>query len=234
VAIAILHDKPERDPEEVLREVKRSVLNLRLEYRDNVERALRENLAMQEERAEKDGEATPLETRLKAFELTPTPEPQDYLMDNEEVVTYLFKGELPGFANLSTKKRKEARRQIRDRAKKFCIDNGRLFFLDKPPKRPNQVPGVVQKKVVLTRMEKEAVLRSVHDNGGQHTEVDTGPLLVGRDAQPNWKLCPLLPQLPDDQPTDDSSNGWEDAYEHGGGHAIGEGRIRPSRTITPH
>jgi hypothetical protein len=119
---------------------------------------------MQKERAEKDGE--PLKTRLEAFEVTPTPEPQDYLVDDDEVVTYLFKGELPGFANLSTKKRKEARRQIRVRAEKFCIDNGRLFFLDKPPKRPNQVPGVAQKKVVLTRMEKEAFLRSVHDNGG--------------------------------------------------------------------
>jgi hypothetical protein len=69
---------------------------------------------MQDERAEKDGEAIPLKTRLEAFELTPTPEPQDYLVDNDEVVTYLFKGELPGFANLSTKKRKEARRQIQD------------------------------------------------------------------------------------------------------------------------
>jgi ActR/RegA family two-component response regulator len=49
VVIAILHDKPEKDPEEVLREVKRSVLNLRLEYWEHVERALKENLAMQEE-----------------------------------------------------------------------------------------------------------------------------------------------------------------------------------------
>jgi hypothetical protein len=180
VAIAILHDKPKRDPEEVLREVKRSVLNLMLEYRENVERALRENLAMQEKRAEKDGEAIPLETRLEAFELTPTSEPQDYLVNDDEVVTYLFKGELPGFANLSTKKRKEARRQIRDRAKKFCIDNGRLFFLNKPPKWPNQVPGAAQKKVVLTRMEKEAVLRSVHDNGGHPFMPNTRKLIRDR------------------------------------------------------
>jgi hypothetical protein len=142
VAIAIMHDKPERDPKEVLREVKRSVLNLRLEYCENVERALKENLAMQEEKEEGNSEGIPLETRLGAFELTPTPEPPDYLVDNDKVVAYLFKGELPVFADLSTKKRKEARRQIRDRAKKFRIDNGRLFFLDKPPKRPNQVPGV--------------------------------------------------------------------------------------------
>jgi hypothetical protein len=180
VAIAILHDKPERDPEEVLREVKRSVLNLRLEYRENVERALRGNLAMQGEKAEEDGEAIPLETRLDAFELTPTPEPQDYLVDDDEVVTYLFKGVLPEFVNLSTKKRKEARRQIRDRAKKFRIDNGRLFFLNKPPKRPNQVPGVAQKKVVLTRMEKEAVLRSVHDNGGHPSMPNTRKLIRDR------------------------------------------------------
>jgi hypothetical protein len=180
VAIAILHNKPERDPEEVLREVKRSVLNLRLENWENVERALRENLAMQEERAEKDGEAIPLETRLEAFELTPTPKPQYYLVDDYEVVTYLFKEELPGFANLSTKKRKEVRRQIRDRAKKFCIDNERLFFLDKPPKRPNQVPGVAQKKVVLTRMEKEAVLRLVHDNGGHPSMPNTRKLIRDR------------------------------------------------------
>jgi hypothetical protein len=143
VAIAILHDKPESDPQEVLRKVKRSVLKQRLEDRENVKRALRENLTMQEERAEKDGEAIPLETRLDAFEFTSTPKPLDYLVDDDEVVAYLFKGELPGFANLSTKKRKESSRQIRDRAKKF---NGRLFFLDKPPKRPNQVPGVAQKK----------------------------------------------------------------------------------------
>jgi hypothetical protein len=73
VAIAILHDKPERAPEEVLREVKRSVLNLRLEYRENVERALQENLAIQEEKEEENGEGIPIETRLDAFELTPTP-----------------------------------------------------------------------------------------------------------------------------------------------------------------
>jgi hypothetical protein len=75
VAIAILHDKPEKAPEEVLREVKRLVLNLILEYRKNVERALRENLAMQEEKQEEGDEGIPLETRLDAFELTPTPEP---------------------------------------------------------------------------------------------------------------------------------------------------------------
>jgi hypothetical protein len=98
-------------------------------------------------------------------------------VDHEEVVTYLFEGELPAFANLSTKKRKEARRQIRDRAKKFHIDNGRLFFLDKPPKRPNQVPGVAQKKAVLTRMEKEAVLRSVHNNGGHPSMPNTRKLI---------------------------------------------------------
>jgi hypothetical protein len=149
VAIAILHDKPKRDPKEVLREVKRSVLKLRLEYRENVERALKENLAMQEEKEEGNSEGIPLETRLDAFEPTPTSEPQDYLVDNDEVVAYLFRGKLPVFADLSTKKRKEARRQIRDRAKKFRIDNGRLFFLDKPPKRPNQVPGVTKKKAVL-------------------------------------------------------------------------------------
>jgi hypothetical protein len=114
VAIAILHDKPERDPKEVLREVKRFVLNLRLEYRENVERALKENLAMQEEKEEGNSEGILLETRLNAFELTSTPEPQDYLVDDDEVVAYLFKGELPVFADLSTKKRKEARRQIRD------------------------------------------------------------------------------------------------------------------------
>jgi hypothetical protein len=180
VAIAILHDKPERAPEEVLREVKRFVLNLRLEYRENVERALRENLTMQEEKEEENGEGIPIETRLDTFELTPTPEPHDYLVDDEEVVTYLFEGELPAFANLSTKKRKEARRHIRDRAKKFRIDNERLFFLDKPPKRPNQVPGVAQKKAVLTRMEKEAVLRSVHDNGGHPSMPNTRKLIRDR------------------------------------------------------
>jgi hypothetical protein len=109
VAIAILHDKPERDPKEVLQEVKRSVLNLRLEYRENVERVLKENLAMHEEKEEGNSEGIPLETRLDAFELTPTPEPQDYLVDNDEVVAYLFRGELPVFADLSTNKRKEAR-----------------------------------------------------------------------------------------------------------------------------
>jgi hypothetical protein len=160
--------------------VKRSVLNLRLEYRENVERALRENLAMQEEKEEENGEGIPIETRLDAFELTPTPEPQDYLVDDEEVVNYLFEGELPAFANLSTKKRKEARRQIRDRAKKFRIDNGRLFFLDKPPKRPNQVSGVAQKKAVLTRMEKEALLRLVHDNGGHPSMPNTRKLIQDR------------------------------------------------------
>jgi hypothetical protein len=97
---------------------------------------------MQEEKEEGNDEGIQLETRIDAFELTPTPEPQDYLVYNDEVVAYLFKGELPVFADLPTKMRKEARRQIRDRAKKFRIDNGRLFFLDKPPKRPNQVPGV--------------------------------------------------------------------------------------------
>jgi hypothetical protein len=107
VPIAILHDKPEKDPTEVLREVKRSVLNLRLEYRENVERALRENLAMQEEREEENGEGIPLETRLDAFELTPTPEPQDYLVDDDEVITYLFKGELPAFANLSPRRERK-------------------------------------------------------------------------------------------------------------------------------
>jgi hypothetical protein len=165
-----------KGPKGILREVKRSVLNLRLEYRENVERALKDNLAMQEEREQENSEGIPLETRLDAFELTPTAEPQDYLVDDDEVVAYLFKGKLPVFANLSTKKRKEARRQIQDRAKKFRIDNGRLFFLDKPSKRPNQVPGVTQKKAVLTRMEKEAVLRSVHDNGGHPSMSNTRKL----------------------------------------------------------
>jgi hypothetical protein len=114
VAIAILHDRPEKAAEEVLREVKRSVLNLRLEYRKNVERALKESLAMQEEKQDESGEGIPLETHLDAFELTPTPEPQDYLVDDDEVITYLFKGELPAFADLSTRKREKARRQIRD------------------------------------------------------------------------------------------------------------------------
>jgi hypothetical protein len=126
VAIAILHDKPERDPKKDLRKVKRPVLNLRLEYRENVERALKENLAMQEEKEEENSEGIPLKERLNAFELTPTPEPQDYVVDDDEVVAYLFEGELPVFADLSTKKRKDARRQIRDRAKKFRIDNGQL------------------------------------------------------------------------------------------------------------
>jgi hypothetical protein len=202
VAIAILHDKPERDPKEVLQEVKRSVLNLRLEYRENVERALRKNLAMQGEK-EENGEGLAIETRLDAFELTSTPEPQDYLVDDEEVVTYLFKGELPVFANLSTKKRKEARRQIRDRAKKFRIDNERLFFLDKPPKRPNQVLGVAQRKAVLTRMEKEAVLRLVHDNGGHPSMPNTRKLIRDRFWWAGMydqigDYVPLLSQLPDD------------------------------------
>jgi hypothetical protein len=194
VAIAILHDKPEKDPEEVLREVKRSVLNLRLEYRENVERALKENLTMREERQEENGGRGELETRLDAFELTPTPEPQDYLVDDDEVISYLFKGELPTFANLSTKKRKEARRQIRDRAKKFRIDDGRLFFLDKPPKRPNQVPGVVQRKAVLTKMEKDAVLRSVHNNGGQPSMPNTRKLIRDRF----WWAGTMYNQIGDD------------------------------------
>jgi hypothetical protein len=94
VAIAILHDKPERDPKENLQEVKRSVLNLRHEYRENVERALKENLAMQKEKEKVNSEGIPLERRLDPFQLTPTPEPQDYLVDDDEVVAYLFKGKL--------------------------------------------------------------------------------------------------------------------------------------------
>jgi hypothetical protein len=106
--------------------------------------------------------------------------PQDYLVDDDEVITYLFKGELPAVVDLSTKNRKEARRHIRDQAKKFHIDNGRLFFLDKPPKRPNQVPGVTQRKAVLTKMEKDAVLCSVHDNGGHPSMPNTCKLIRDR------------------------------------------------------
>jgi hypothetical protein len=180
VAVAILHDKPERDPVEVLREVKRSVLNMRLEYRENVERALKENLTTRDGEQWEASEGIPAETHLDAFELTPSPEPQDYLVDDDEVTTYLFKGELPAFADLPTKKRKEARRQIRDRAKKFHIADGRLFFLDKPPKRPNQVPGVTQRKAVITKAERDAVLRLVHDNGGHPSMPNTRKLIRDR------------------------------------------------------
>jgi hypothetical protein len=224
VAVAILHDKPERDPVEVLREVKRSVLNLRLEYRENVERALKENLTTQDGEQREASEGIPAETHLDAFELTPSPEPQDYLVDDDEVTTYLFKGELPAFAGLPTKKRKEARRQIRDRAKKFHIADGRLFFLDKPPKQPNQVPGVTQRKAVLTKAERDAVLRSVHDNGGHPSIPNTRKLIRDRFwwAGMYAQIGAFVPQLPNDEPTNNAAHGWADAHQHGGGHALGE------------
>jgi hypothetical protein len=45
VAVTLLQERPEREPNEVLKEVKRSILNLRLDYRENLQLALQANLA---------------------------------------------------------------------------------------------------------------------------------------------------------------------------------------------
>ena len=85
-----------------------------------------------------------------------------------------------GIAEKTAKQRKEARRQIRDRGRQFEFTDGRLWKLDAPPKRVNQVLGPVRRRAVLTEAEKKMVLEKVHDQGGHPSIPKTRRLLQAR------------------------------------------------------
>jgi hypothetical protein len=104
----------------------------------------------------------------------------EYLVDDLNVVRYVFDDELPTYPEMTPKARMEARRQIRDRAKKFEVQDGRLFHIDKSPARRNQTPGPVQKRLVLTGAEKEEVLHLIHDRGGHPFMPNTRKLIRDR------------------------------------------------------
>jgi hypothetical protein len=146
VAVTFLHEQPEWEPSEVLKEVKRSILNLRLDYQENLQLALQANLAegAPEPEISKGMEST-VTTAPVTFNIQERqrPAPSEYLVDDPDVIRYVFDNELPTYPEMTPKARKEARRQIRDRAKNFEVQDGRLFHIDKPPARRNQTPGPV-------------------------------------------------------------------------------------------
>ena len=108
------------------------------------------------------------------------PKPEDFLVGDAEVVNWLCYGKMPEFAEKTAKQRKEARRQIRDRGRQFEFTDGRLWKLDAPPKRVNQVLGPVRRRAVLTEAEKKMVLEKVHDQGGHPSIPKTRRLLQAR------------------------------------------------------
>jgi hypothetical protein len=143
-AVTLLQERPEREPSKVLKEVKRSILNLRLDYRENLQLALQANLA---EGAPEPETSEGMESTVAAAPVTferQRPAPSEYLVDDPDVIRYVFDDELPTYPEMTPKARKKAKRQIQDRAKKFEVQDGRLFHIDKPPARRNQTPGPVQ------------------------------------------------------------------------------------------
>jgi hypothetical protein len=183
VAVTLLQERPEREPSKVLKEVKRSILNLRLDYRENFQLALQANLA---KGAPEPETSEGIESTVAAAPVTfeaqerQRPAPSEYLVDDPNVIRYVFDDEMPTYPEITPKARKEARRQIRDRVKKFEVQDGRLFHIDKPPARQNQTPGPVQKRLVLTGAEKEEVLHLIHDRGGHPSMPNTRKLTRDR------------------------------------------------------
>ncbi|GAQ91264.1 Ribonuclease H-like superfamily protein with retrovirus polyprotein domain [Klebsormidium nitens] len=121
VAITILTACPGVPPDEVLAEAKKAILNMREDYTENIISAVRDNLRNRSQPALSEGieEGPAAETAASAaFDLTnlPLPEPEEYLIEDPQVVAYLCRGQLPDLTELNVKQRKEARRQIRDRA----------------------------------------------------------------------------------------------------------------------
>ena len=186
VAITILTSCPAADPEEVLKEAKKAILNLRQDCRENVIAAVRENLRARCVGESSEGIAEDTDAisaaQLEAFSLEdlPLPEPEHFLCGDAEVIEWLCRGQMPPFGEMTAKQRKEARRQIRDRAKRFLYEGNRLWKLDAPPKRKNQVQGPVRKRAVLTEEEKQLALEKVHNQGGHPSIPKTRKLLQAR------------------------------------------------------
>ncbi|GAQ93000.1 protein with retrovirus polyprotein and Retrovirus zinc finger-like domains [Klebsormidium nitens] len=151
MAITILTSCPNADPEEVLREAKKAILNMRQDCRENVIAAVRENLLSRGDQNPSEGirdnsnEAGAAQMETFSQEHLPRPEPEHFLCGNAEVIDWLCRGQLPAFKEMMAKQRKEARRQIRDGARCFLFEEGRLWKLDAPPKRKNQVQGPVRR-----------------------------------------------------------------------------------------
>jgi hypothetical protein len=158
MTVTLLQERPEWKPSKVLKEVKRSILNLRLDYRENLQLVLQANLAEGAPELEiSEGMESTVAAALVIFDIQERqrPAPSEYVVHDPDVIKYVFDDELPTYSEMTLKARKEANRQIRDRPKKFEVQDGRLFHIDKPPFRRNQTLGQVQKRLVLTRAEKE-------------------------------------------------------------------------------
>jgi hypothetical protein len=114
----LLQERPEREPSKVLKEVKRSILNLRLD----TELALQANLA---EGAPEPEISKGMESTVAAAPVTfdiqerQRPAPSEYLMDDPDVIRYVFDDELPAYPEITPKAKKKVRRQIRDMVK--CV-----------------------------------------------------------------------------------------------------------------
>ena len=186
VAITILTSCPSAHPEEVLGEAKRAILLMRQDCREELLAAVRANLKLGPDHEASEGitpdsgETSAAQLESLSIEQLPLPEPADYLVGDTEVVDWLCFKKMPVFAEKTPKQRKEARRQIRNRSSRFEYQDGRLWKLDAPPKRANQVQGPVRRRAVLTEAERTMVLEKVHDLGGHPSIPKTRRLLQSR------------------------------------------------------
>jgi hypothetical protein len=183
IAITIMHELPDAEPSQILHTLKDTIVNLRTNYRIELQAAMQNNMdmsgAITVEPAQGLSRANQVPAPVELAQL-PIPAPEDYLLDDKDVARYLFHQELPDYSELPPSLRKEARRQIRDRSRKFAVRDGRLFLVERPPTRQNQVPKPTTYREVLTAQAWDEVLEHLHDYNGHPSMGATHKLIKDR------------------------------------------------------
>ena len=106
---------------------------MRQDCREELLAAVRANLKLGPDHEASEGitpdsaETSAAQLESLSIEQLPLPEPADYLVGDTEVVDWVCFRKMPEFAEKTSKQRKEARRQIRNRSSRFEYQDGHGF-----------------------------------------------------------------------------------------------------------
>ena len=213
VAVTLSQRDPNLTAAEALRIVKTTTARLRSNLQEDVA-LVTQSEPTPETTPEPEPTAPNLGAELLDFSQFPTPDLMDYVTGDPDVAYFLKTGTLPTFSDRATNARREARRQIRDRARMYHLEGNRLYRLSRPKAQHNQPPPPTEvKRPVLAASEREAVIRHVHQTGCHPNLKNTLKLIRDRfwwktleqDVTAYVTECPTC-QLAN-QPTTERSDG---------------------------
>lgn len=190
VTLTIMKERPDLNINEVYNNAVEVTTTLRTRAQREIEQAYREMHLQEKLTAQaivvtptEEGEQLTLTPQAEKWDLSKIPPPKDseYLANDPLVVDYVLNGKLPEeWKELTAREREQQKRNVTRRAAKFERIGGQLFKVKKPKARPNQIPGQTTFLPVLSKAQKDAVLKQMHDLNGHPSKDQTLALITQR------------------------------------------------------